>query len=150
MERTALKQFKRGVSTEKVELYSEGDALHVLKVFKTTNKQVREHTAYLLLEACPFVPNVVRSSVEEKSLTTEYVGESLNIKYPPTERKRFIPRIQEMNRILIEEYGIHHNDIRWKNVVESPNGDLFLIDFESWTSVSQGNRERDPERILHS
>jgi thiamine kinase-like enzyme len=53
-----------------------------------------------------------------------------------------------MNHELVHVYGIHHNDIRWKNVVESDDGKLFLIDFESWTSTEKGSKERDPEKIL--
>ena len=55
-----------------------------------------------------------------------------------------------MNDLLAHEYGVHHNDIRWKNVVESDSGKLFLIDFESWTNLEKGPRERDPEKILRS
>ena len=56
--------------------------------------------------------------------------------------------IQKMNHELSNVYGVHHNDIRWKNVVESDSGELFLIDFESWTPFYYGSRERDPEKIL--
>jgi thiamine kinase-like enzyme len=42
-------------------------------------------------------------------------------------------------------HNLYHNDIRWKNVVESNRGRLFLIDFEV---ISNENKERDPEWIL--
>jgi thiamine kinase-like enzyme len=68
----------------------------------------------------------------------------------PKDRYKFKDEIKRMNDALIKDYGIYHNDIRWKNVVESESGKLFLIDFESWTSLEKGPRERDPEKILRS
>jgi hypothetical protein len=140
--------FKKGVSTIRVELKGYNNEIAVYKYLKTTSKYLRETEAYSKLENCSFVPKVLRKSIDDKLIVTKYVGQSLNLKYSPAERKKFKPRIQEMNRELIECYGIHHNDIRWKNVVESDSGELFLIDFESWTPVSVGSRERDPEKIL--
>lgn len=140
--------FKKGVSTIRVELKGYNNEIAVYKYLKTTSKYLRETEAYSKLENCSFVPKVLRKSIDDKLIVTQYVGRSLNLKYSPAERKKFKPRIQEMNRELIQSYGIHHNDIRWKNVVESDSGELFLIDFESWTPVSVGSRERDPEKIL--
>lgn len=140
--------FKKGVSTIRVELKGYNNEIAVYKYLKTTSKYLRETEAYSKLENCSFVPKVLRKSIDDKLIVTKYVGQSLNLKYSPAERKKFKPRIQEMNRELIERYGIHHNDIRWKNVVESDSGELFLIDFESWTPASFGSRERDPEKIL--
>lgn len=140
--------FKKGVSTIKVELGAYNGELAVFKYLKTENKFKRELWAYELLSNCPFVPQLIATIPSDKLIITRYVGQSLNLKYPPKERKRFKPMIQKMNNELIHLYGIHHNDIRWKNVVESDSGELFLIDFESWTPVSFGSRERDPEKIL--
>ncbi len=143
-----IKLFKRGVSTEKVELHTLNNEAYVLKYLKTNSKFLREKSAYDKLKDCSFVPKLIRSSIDDRMLMIKYVGESLNIKYSPQDRKKFKPRIQELNRRLIEDYGIHHNDIRWKNIVESESGDLFIIDFESWTSTEVGSKERDPEKIL--
>lgn len=142
------KEFKKGVSTIKVELGIYRNEVAVYKYLKTNSKYLRETEAYASLKDCSFVPRILVKSIDDKLIVTKYVGQSLNLKYPPAERKKFKPRIQEMNRELIERYGIHHNDIRWKNVVESHDGELFLIDFESWTPASFGSRERDPEKIL--
>ncbi len=143
-----IKIFKCGVSTERVELHERNGQKLIFKFLKTENKALREIQAYKELFSCPFVPKMIQSSVDDKLIVTEYKGYSLNLKYPPKERKQFKSRIQEMNHELIHVYGIHHNDIRWKNIVESDNGELFLIDFESWTPFSYGSRERDPEKIL--
>jgi thiamine kinase-like enzyme len=140
--------FKHGVSTSKVELHSFNGEFFILKYLKTTNKYLREKSAYEKLENCPFVPKLLKRSVDDRILVIQYVGESLNIKYAPQDRKKFKPQIKELNQRLIKDYGIYHNDIRWKNVVESESGELFIIDFESWTPIKVGSRERDPEKIL--
>ena len=143
-----IKIFSHGVSTERVELHERNGQKLIFKFLKTENKVLREIQAYKELIFCPFVPKIIQSSIDDKLIVTEYKGRSLNLKYPPKERKQFKPRIQTLNYELIHIYGIHHNDIRWKNVVESDNGELFLIDFECWTPFSLGSRERDPEKIL--
>lgn len=141
-------QFKKGVSTEKVELGNWRGETAVFKYLKTDGKFIRELNAYRILESCEFVPKLLASSVDDRVIVTKYVGQSLNLKYLPPERKKFKTQIQNMNHELAHVYGIHHNDIRWKNVVESDDGKLFLIDFESWTSTEKGSKERDPEKIL--
>lgn len=140
--------FKKGVSTIKVELGNWQGKPAVFKYFKTDSKYLRELSAYQELVFCSFVPKLLASSIDERVIVTQYVGQSLNLKYPPPERKKFKTQIQNMNHELAHVYGIHHNDIRWKNVVESDDGKLFLIDFESWTPFHLGSRERDPEKIL--
>lgn len=145
-----IKEFKKGVSTERLELHEINNELLVYKYLKTVNKFKREVGAYAILFDCDFTAQVVKTVPEEKLIITKYVGESLNIKYEPKDRYKFKPEIKRMNDLLAHEYGIHHNDIRWKNVVESDSGKLFLIDFESWTNLEKGPRERDPEKILRS
>lgn len=141
-------QFKKGVSTEKVELGNWRGETAVFKYLKTDNKYLRELSAYEELVFCKFVPKLLANSIDDRVIVTKYVGQSLNLKYSPPERKKFKTQIQNMNHELAHVYGVYHNDIRWKNVVESDNGELFLIDFESWTPFYLGSKERDPEKIL--
>ena len=141
---------KHGVSTTYVGVGTHNHIPAVFKYLKTQSKFLRELTAYQRLSTCAFVPTLLDFNEVERCLIVEYVGASLDIKYRPADRKVFKPRIQEMHEVLIKDYGVHHNDIRWKNVVESDNGDLYLIDFERWTSVESGSMERDPEKILDS
>jgi len=143
-----ISSYKSGVSTDRVELHFINDKAYIFKYLKTDNKFLREYEAYQRLKNCSFVPKLIKSSINDRLLMIEHVGKSLNIKYAPKDRKKFKSQIQELNRQLIEDYGIYHNDIRWKNIVESESGELFIIDFESWTPVSVGNKERDPEKIL--
>jgi RIO-like serine/threonine protein kinase len=143
-----LVEQKHGVSTTYVGVGAYHDTPAVYKYLKTRSKFVRELTAYQRLSTCAFVPKLLSFNESERCLIIQYVGTSLDIKYRPPDRKIFKHRIQEMHTTLIKEYGVHHNDIRWKNVVESDNGKLYLIDFERWTSVEHGSIERDPEKIL--
>lgn len=117
----------------------------VKKVFKTWNKYKRERDFYLFTGCLlDFVPKLFKFDDQSKSIWTEYCGISLNLKYVPKDRYKFKPQIRLMVSEL-ELLSLYHNDIRWKNVVESDSGELFLIDFES---ISTDNRERDPEYIL--
>lgn len=145
-----IKEFKKGVSTEKLELHEVNNELFVYKYLKTDNKFKKEAFAYFSLSDCDFIAPLASTKPEEKLIITKYVGESLNLKYLPKDRHKFKAEIKRMNDALIKDYGIYHNDIRWKNVVESDSGKLFLIDFESWTDLEKGPRERDPEKILRS
>jgi len=140
--------FKHGVSTTRVELGMFDGKEAVFKRFKTESKWQREVNAYMKLSSCLFVPKLLFKSMDEKLIVTQYQGQSLNLKYKPEERQRFKEPIRKMHESLVKEYGMYHNDIRWKNVVEHENGWLYLIDFESWTPACLGSKERDPEKIL--
>jgi thiamine kinase-like enzyme len=133
--------FKKGVST--ISVQKEGN--FVKKIFKTQNKYKRERDFYLFTGCLfDFVPKIHKFEDETKTIWTEYCGQSLNLKYIPKDRYKFKPRIKKIVEFLAE-LNLYHNDIRWKNIVESESGNLFLIDFESLSNV---NKERDPEKIL--
>jgi thiamine kinase-like enzyme len=133
--------FKKGVSTISVEK----EDIFVKKIFKTWNKYKRERDFYLFTGCLlDFVPKLFKFEDETKTIWTYYCGQSLNLKYEPKQRYKFKPKIKEMVNHLYK-LGLYHNDIRWKNVVENESGELFLIDFES---ISDHNKERDPENIL--
>lgn len=140
-------KFKKGVSTISVEKeWQEQKGLFVVKkVLKTWNKYKKERDFYLFTGCLfDFIPKLFKFDDDQKTIWTEYCGISLNLKYLPKDRYKFKPQI----RSIVSEFeavGLYHNDIRWKNIVESDSGQLFLIDFEC---VSTDNRERDPEYIL--
>ena len=82
-----IKIFKCGVSTERVELHERNKQKLIFKFLKTESKVLREIQAYQKLFSCPFVPKMIQSSVDDKLIVTEYKGHTLNLKYPPKERK---------------------------------------------------------------
>lgn len=133
--------FKKGIATISVE--KEGN--FVKKVFQTLNKYKKERDFYLFTGCLlDFVPKLHKFDDDSKTIWTEYCGQSLNLKYIPKDRYKFKPQIKQMVEFLAR-LNLYHNDIRWKNVVESDSGQLFLIDFEV---ISNENKERDPENIL--
>ena len=133
--------FKKGIATISVE--KEGN--FVKKVFQTLNKYKKERDFYLFTGCLlDFVPKLHKFDDDSKTIWTEYCGQSLNLKYIPKDRYKFKPQIKQMVEFLAR-LNLYHNDIRWKNVVESDSGQLFLIDFEV---ILNENKERDPENIL--
>ena len=134
-------KFKKGVATIYVE--KEGDL--VKKIFQTWNKYKKERDFYLFTgHLLDFIPKLHKFDDETKTIWTQYCGQSLNLKYIPKDRYKFKPQIREMVKVLAG-LNLHHNDIRWKNIVESDSGELFLIDFEV---ISNENKERDPQNII--
>lgn len=133
--------FKKGIATISVE--KEGN--YVKKVFQTWNKYKRERDFYLFTgHLFDFIPKLHKFEDETKTIWTYYCGQSLNLKYLPKDRYKFKTEIRKMVNFLAD-LNLHHNDIRWKNIVENEVGQLFLIDFEV---VSSENKERDPENII--
>lgn len=92
-----------------------------------------------------FIPKMHKFCDVTNSIWTEYCGQSLNLKYKPEDRYKFKQQIRSLVNLFLKETGYYHNDIRWKNIVENEEGQLFLIDFEV---TSTENKERDPEWIL--
>ena len=117
----------------------------VKKQFQTKNKYEREKNFYIKYQnLLPYVPRLFKWDDAGKIIWTEYCGISLNLKYQPKDRYKFKLRIRSICDDLMT-HNLYHNDIRWKNIVESSEGRLFLIDFEV---ISNENKERDPEWIL--
>jgi thiamine kinase-like enzyme len=140
-------KFKKGVSTISVEKVwdEQANKFLVKKKFQTKNKYERERDFYIHYgDILSYIPRLFRFDDVEKIIWTEYCGISLNLKYQPKDRYRFKAAIKAICNNL-KSYGLYHNDIRWKNIVENEDGKLFLIDFEV---ISTDNKERDPENIL--
>lgn len=140
-------KFKKGISTVSVEKVWDEKSQHYLvkKQFQTKNKYERERDFYIGYGLFfDFVTDLIKFDDETKTIWTYYCGVSLNLKYIPKERGIFKNEIRSMVEQL-KNYNLFHNDIRWKNIVESNDGRLFLIDFEV---TSSENKERDPEWIL--
>ena len=138
---------KHGVSTVAVVLHEYQNIPAIYKYFKTVSKFDREYSAYMKLTTCDFIPSILYSDRTEKLLVLSYMGKSLDIKYKPKDRYIFKPQIQILNDILRDTYGIFHNDMRWKNVIESDDNKLYIIDFEKWTPHEHDVRERTLEKI---
>ena len=70
-------QFKKGISTEKVELGSYNGELAVFKYLKTDGKYLRETEAYNLLWDCSFVPKLLAKSIDDRLIGSDMLGSLL-------------------------------------------------------------------------
>ena len=117
-----------------------GDWQGHLAVFKYVERDKtfeKEFEAYEKLKGCDFTPKLFHVDRSQKLFVLENVGVDVQTKYKPCERKKFLPLIKEMDARLSEIYGIHHNDIHWKNVTQNSEGSLFIIDFGRWTPANK-------------
>jgi len=122
----------------------DGDMIR--KVYLTKGWYTRELNFYLKMQdKIDFIPKMIKNDPETKTIWFENCGLSLAEKYDYLTRLTYKPKI----KVLVEElkkFGIHHNDVRWKNVLENNDGKLFLIDFEA---SSNQYTDIDREHILN-
>ena len=146
MKFNTIRDLKKGLSSFKVELVEDVSTNEkiVLKHFKTKNKYFKEIELYELMKDSKYVPLIKFRDDENNILGLEYCGESLNIKYKPKDRYPYKDAIRKVISEIESEYGIYHNDLRWKNICLSGDN-IMLVDWERW---DYENKERDPEFIL--
>ena len=85
---------------------------------------------------------------EDKTLTIEKIGRSLSEKYHGSMLSRYLPKMRMLSKKFYSSFGIYHNDMRYKNVLEDSNGKLYLIDFEYATkSLEKGNKRPIPKYV---
>lgn len=112
--------FKKGIATISVEKEGNFVKKYSKLGISTKKKEIFIFTGCLL----DFVPKLHKFDDDSKTIWTEYCGQSLNLKYIPKDRYKFKPQIKQMVEFLAR-LNLYHNDIRWKNVVESDSGQLF-------------------------
>ena len=127
-----------------VTLVDNDGILEVHKKLKTQNKYEKEKHFYSALSDWKHTPSLLGFDDNTLTVRLEYVGEALTQFKPPL-RKVYRERITHMVAELESEFKIFHNDIRWKNIVLSTDGALYLVD---WERARYENIERDPEKIL--
>lgn len=141
-----LRDFKSGLGSIKVELVEcvKTNEKIVLKHFKTKNKYNKEIELYMLMESSKYTPNIKYKDDINLVLGIEYCGESIKDLHKPVDRYPYKNSIREVIKNIESEYGIYHNDLRWKNICLKGES-IMLVDWERW---SYENKERDPEFIL--
>jgi thiamine kinase-like enzyme len=141
-----LKDFKSGLGSLEVELVEdeEGNKI-VLKHFKTKNKYLKEIELYELMEDSKYTPRIKYRDDDNIILGLEYCGESLKDSFKPKDRYPYKSQIRDVIKDIESEYGIYHNDLRWKNICLNDDSSIMLVDWERW---GYENKERDPEYIL--
>lgn len=118
----------------------------IKKVYLTKGWYIRELNFYLKMQdKVDFIPKIIKNDTETKTIWFENCGLSLSEKYDHLTRLTYKPKIKELLEKL-KSFGIYHNDVRWKNVLENDEGKLFLIDFEG---ASNQYTDIDREHILN-
>ena len=89
-----------------------------------------------------FIPKLLDYDEEKRTLVIANVGISLDklAKQRKVQTKTFLPEIKKLYEQFRKVFGMHHNDLRYKNIVYNPKQKRFyLIDFE-FTSDSFTNK----------
>lgn len=89
-----------------------------------------------------FIPKLLDYDEEKRILVIANVGISLDklAKQRKVQTKTFLPEIKNLYEKFRKVFGMHHNDLRYKNIVYNPKQKRFyLIDFE-FTSDSFTNK----------
>lgn len=136
---------KSGTGSMAVLLLKREDNNHklVLKKCLTDALYQAEKSALLLTSSWRHSPSLIYYDDLRKYLVTEWCGRDLrHAKAQSQDRLR--PVIKNLATRLQKNFGIYHNDIRWKNIVRK-RGRVVLVD---WGFASTDNRERDPQQIL--
>lgn len=123
----------------------------IIKEYKPSahNAFVNELFVYLFAKEkkIPFIPKLISYDLEKRILIIKNVGESLYeyCKKNNCDYTDFYPKIKKIYEKLID-YGLYHNDMRWKNILyDSKTKKFYLIDFE-YTSPKY--EDKDDQKIV--
>ena len=115
-------------------------------MFPNKSLYEKEKNMLLLLTDYPHSPNIIKVDDEKWIIVMEYVGKSLDLIYKRTKDRRiWTAHIMKAKHLLEKEFGVHQNDLRWKNTcLDEVNGKIYFVD---WTKGSKIDNERNPEKI---
>ena len=127
----------------------------VKKKFKKTKEGrknfMNELYVYLLAKEkkLKFIPKLIEYNIGDQTIVTENAGIALS--FIPEEnwqeREKHLPGISKIYKGL-EQFGLYHNDIRYKNIVwDKKNNKYFLIDFDF---LSLKDKEADGDFIIRN
>ena len=118
----------------------------VRKFVKAEPSYQREKKRLNQLRNFAHSPNLIKFDDENRILVMDYCGIPLD-KYGKKVRDRhiFLKPISEACYILRNEFGLFHNDLRWKNLTYK-NNQIFMVDFDS---VCENFKDADLDGIYH-
>ena len=123
----------------------------IVKEYKPYAHKAFVNELYIYLFAkekkIPFIPKLLRYDLEKRILVIKNVGESLYdyCKKNDCDYTDFFPKIKKIYEKLID-YGLYHNDMRWKNILyDSKKNKFYLIDFEF---TSPKYEDKDDQKIV--
>ena len=136
----SLKPLKDGVDCGYIDVCLVNNQKAVRKMFLSKPKYEREKKTLNLLENYPHSPNIISVDDDNFIIVMEYVGVSIaDLHKKVIDRKRYVEQISKAKNIFENDYGIYHNDFRWKNICLM-NETIYFID---WSKSSNVNKEKD-------
>ena len=123
------------------------------KTFRDNETYLRERNVYE--RNLSYVPKLLESDDERRTLTMENVGTPLGTKMDtirqllpsflekqlPDARTRYRNDVRQLHEQFQADTGLFHNDVQYKNVLKDKNEKLYLIDFEHTKPVLDKERK---------
>ena len=96
-----------------------------------------------------FIPKLLSYDIEKRTIVIQNVGISLDklAKQQKVRASVYLPEIKKLYAKFRKVFKLHHNDLRYKNIVYNPKLKRFyLIDFEFTSSM---NSNKNHQHILN-
>ena len=117
---------------------------YVMKVCKDIKSYNREYIALNITKNWDYSPKLIYYNNNKLILIIEYCGSDLKTK-STLQKNKYKNKINFLIKDLTKNYGLFHNDIRWKNITLSSKGQLTIID---WGMASKQNNEKNLDKII--
>ncbi len=133
-----------GANSNAVDLCELNGKEVVRKFVKAKPSYQREKNNLTRLAKFPHSPNLLKFDDESRILVMDYCGIPLD-KYGKkvVHRHIFLKPISQACYKLKHEFGLFHNDLRWKNLTFQ-NNQIFMVDFDS---VGEIFKDADLDKI---
>ena len=105
----------------------------VKKSYHMEHRDIFEHEVYCMkrLQGLKFVPQILMIDDEKRVIYMTYCGKVVK------NLSKYKGKIDKYLKIITDEFGVYHNDIRKGNVCIDKKGQIFLIDF-GWSREFEG------------
>jgi predicted Ser/Thr protein kinase len=117
----------------------------VRKIFFTRPTYRRERDAFLRLDSCKHIPKLINYADESLTTITEYISEDVRMKFKSnSERKQYLHLVKIAYDDMLNNFGFHHNDLKWRNICIKDNKAYFI----DLSRLSDNLIDEDSEKIL--
>lgn len=154
----SLKMLKAGSNTVYIDLCLLNNKKVVRKICYSKGMYTREKRNYIRLADCDHVPALVNFEDDTNTLIIEYSGKSpANMFKWNLEREVYLPLVKTAYYDMYENYGLHHNDLKWKNITIMDNvaylidlvrSDYILADQDTEHILQKIGISKEKERLL--
>ena len=125
--RKILKQDTTGRKSDVFLVMDSSDTPYIMKKYAITHKYNQEKSALLATYQWKHSPLLLEYDDNRLILIIEWCG--IDLKHSKS-KLDFKHQINKISKELLNNYGLYHNDIRWKNICLKSNNRLILIDWE--------------------